>query len=118
MKSTHRSSLTPSMRERVRKKTHGRCHVCGGPLGEKWQADHVLPRHRGGLHREDNYLPACWTCNRVRWHRSSKIIRRILLLGTYMLPQLKRKTEFGREVYETYRIRLTHGRPGGKRRTA
>ena len=59
-------SLTRKQRERVRAKTGGTCHVCGGTLGSDWQADHVVPHHLGGAHVEDNYLPACRVCNRLR----------------------------------------------------
>jgi len=105
MESTRAKSLSEDLRKRVRRKTGGRCHVCGGPLGANWSADHVRPRARGGDHAEGNYLPACRICNGYRWHRGSKIIRRILRLGTYLLPQIRKETALGKAVLEYYRRR-------------
>jgi hypothetical protein len=28
-------------RKLILSKADGRCHICGGPVGDKWQADHV-----------------------------------------------------------------------------
>ncbi|MBI4607919.1 MAG: HNH endonuclease [Candidatus Rokubacteria bacterium] len=89
----------------MRRKTGSRCHVCGGPLGPKWSADHVRPRARGGRDAENNYLPACGTCNGTRWHRPSGVIRRVLRLGTYLLPEIRKKTKLGKAVLEHYRQR-------------
>lgn len=106
MKSTPRSSLSTSLRKLVRAKTHGRCHVCGGPLDRRWQADHVVPLHQGGRNREENYLPACWTCNRVRWHYNSKVIRRILRLGAYARTEVRHGTKLGLKLKALYWRRL------------
>jgi 5-methylcytosine-specific restriction endonuclease McrA len=92
-------------RKRVRAKTGGRCHVCGGPLDLTWVADHVRPRARGGRDAERNYLPACSICNGARWHRSSTIIRRMLRLGMYLLPEIRRKTALGEAAMKRYRQR-------------
>ena len=37
----HRPHLKPAERERIYKKTGGRCHICGGKLSGRWIADHV-----------------------------------------------------------------------------
>jgi len=116
MRSTPRSALSAALRERVRAKTRGRCHVCGGPLGRRWQADHVLPRRRGGPDREDNYLPACWTCNRVRWHYNSKVIRRILRLGAYSRAEIRRRTRLGLKLKDLYWRRLSRNKTRRKTR--
>ena len=47
----------PADRETVRSKTAGRCHLCGGEVGPRWQADHVLA-HAGGGRPRDRQLPA------------------------------------------------------------
>lgn len=60
-------------------KTRGHCHFCGdrvvlghhgrtksGYVRGAWELDHVIQRKKGGASNPDNYLPACWKCNRLR----------------------------------------------------
>jgi 5-methylcytosine-specific restriction endonuclease McrA len=96
MKSIRRSRQSVKLRKKIKAKTAGRCHVCGGPLRDKWTADHVRPRARGGADKENNYLPCCGICNDARWHRPSRTIRKMLRLGVYLLPEIKKKTALGR----------------------
>jgi 5-methylcytosine-specific restriction endonuclease McrA len=42
------------------------CGVSGVPL----ELDHVVPRSRGGSHRESNRVPACHTCNQQKGNQS------------------------------------------------
>ncbi len=42
------------------------CGVSGVPL----ELDHVVPRSRGGSHRESNRVPACHTCNQQKDNRA------------------------------------------------
>lgn len=93
-----RKSLTPAQRKIVRAKTAGRCHVCGGLLGRRWVADHVLAHCRGGDCEVDNFLPACAICNRMRWHYKPGRVRRILALGIYMAKEIRDRTELGNLV--------------------
>jgi hypothetical protein len=79
--------MTEATRRLIRDKTDGRCHVCGGPLGKKWQADHVRPKARGGADIANNYLPACRICNQLRWHRRSKVIRKCFCSGATSCPK-------------------------------
>ena len=81
-------------------KTAGLCHICGGPAGEKWHADHVLPLAKGGLNQADNYLPACGQCNRLRWHRGPEEIKEILQLGIYAAKQIESGTGLGKRLKE------------------
>jgi 5-methylcytosine-specific restriction endonuclease McrA len=91
-----RKALNPGERKIVRAKTAGRCHVCGGLLGKGWTADHVLAHCRGGSGVVDNYLPACATCNRMRWHYPAGRFRKILALGVYMAKEIREGTELGK----------------------
>ena len=105
-KKRSRKALTPNQRDAVVAKTGRRCHVCGARLvGSNWSADHIRPFRRGGECVEDNFLPACDPCNRLRWHYDSRKIRRILQLGVYMWNEIKRKTELGKAVHERYQAR-------------
>jgi len=38
-------TLTKAERKIAQAKTGGTCHVCGGPTGKRWQADHLVPHH-------------------------------------------------------------------------
>jgi 5-methylcytosine-specific restriction endonuclease McrA len=79
-------------------KTAGLCHICGGPAGAKWHADHVLPLAKGGGNSADNYLPACGQCNRLRWHRDPEEIKEILQLGIYAAQQIRQDSQLGRRI--------------------
>lgn len=67
----HRHKHSPQKREaiklkeRVLRKTGGRCAYCGRKLTiETMTIDHVRPKSKGGYNRTKNYLPACEACNR------------------------------------------------------
>ena len=74
-RTVRRSKLTARQRSVVLAKTAGTCHVCGGPSGSGWQADHVIPHERGGIHALDNFLPICRECNRLRWSYGPEVLR-------------------------------------------
>lgn len=103
MQSKPRGSLSSLQRRRIKRKTAGRCHVCGGPLGAKWQADHVRPYARGGDGAASNYLPCCKVCNRARWHYRSKKIRNILKYGVFAYSQVINRSSLGKELKKQYR---------------
>lgn len=105
-----RKSLTPAERKLVRAKTGGRCHVCGGSLGKRWSADHVLAHCRGGRHAVDNYLPACGVCNRLRWHYKPGRVRKILTLGIYMAKEISDATELGKLMRAKFNDRKRQAR--------
>lgn len=103
-----RSALTAADRVNVRRKTGGTCHVCGGPLGARWQADHVVPHKLGGQATIENYLPICKECNRLRWSHSPEVIRLILRLGVYAKNEIRHETELGERLISLVLTRL-HG---------
>jgi hypothetical protein len=41
----------------------GRCVYCKKELGSGWQADHVVPKSKGGSDRPSNRVAACESCN-------------------------------------------------------
>ena len=91
-----RSSLTAVQRRTILSKTNGTCHVCGVPVGERWQADHVIQHSRGGAHSIDNYLPICRECNRLRWSYSPEVIRLMLRFGILTKHEIRHDTKLGR----------------------
>lgn len=91
-----RGTLTTGQRRKIWEKTAGTCHVCGGPSGPRWQADHVIPHERGGTHAWENYLPICCECNRLRWSYSPEVLRMILQFGVLAKQEIRHDTKLGR----------------------
>jgi 5-methylcytosine-specific restriction endonuclease McrA len=98
-----RTSLTAAERLQVFAKTSGRCHICGGKVGdERWQADHVMAHSAGGTHDVDNYLPAHATCNNYRWDYLPEEFQFILKLGVWARTQIERGTTVGNDVASAF----------------
>jgi 5-methylcytosine-specific restriction endonuclease McrA len=104
-KGRRRKALTRSERATVLRKTDGRCHICGGAINGKWQADHVLAHSGGGTHSVENYLPAHALCNNYRWDYTDEEFQYILKLGVWLRTQIESETRVGREVAARF---LTH----------
>jgi 5-methylcytosine-specific restriction endonuclease McrA len=102
-KRTRRMSLTPTERFAVKSKTGGLCHICGGPVGENWQADHVLCHSSGGPHSVENYLAAHPLCNNYRWDYSPEEFQWILKIGVWARTQMANKSSgIGSELAERF----------------
>lgn len=97
-----RRALSKKERAVVYAKTGGLCHICGGELGKSWNADHVKPFSVGGGSEIDNFLPACRTCNRLKWNWDPENIRRMMKLGTIAAQEIKLDTETGRNIARIY----------------
>jgi 5-methylcytosine-specific restriction endonuclease McrA len=98
---------------RIFDNTNGHCHFCGDPIVFEnrgwtdrprghWEVDHVIQRHKGGVKRAENCLPACTRCNRLRWHRTGDGLRDVLLLGVLAAKEIKAGTKIGVQL-ETLR---------------
>ncbi len=105
-KSHKRKGLTKEQRSEVFQKTGGRCHICGIRLTDKWCADHVLPHISGGAHDSENYLPACWSCNRLRWFYEPEEIQKIMRLGIYANTEIIKGTQLGNALDHLYNKHL------------
>ncbi len=101
-KGAKRQSLKPSERQEILAKTDSRCHICGGEIKDKWDADHVLSHSKGGEHTIDNYLPAHKTCNNYRWDYLAEEFQEILKLGVWARTQAERKTNIGKLITESF----------------
>jgi len=110
-----RVQLSAQKRTRILAKTGGRCHLCGGLIKGKWQADHVIAYSKGGRHSEENYLPAHTLCNNYRWHYTPEEFQYILKLGVWTRTQIKNLTPIGRSIGERF---LVHERSRSRRRKA
>lgn len=65
------SEITSSLRKQVIAET-ATCHWCGFE-GERreFDADHLIPRSKGGETALHNLVPACAKCNRARGNRAA-----------------------------------------------
>src|SRR3954468_9286430 len=97
-----RRPLSRVERERIRAKTAGRCHICGGIVDEKWQADHVLAHSGGGGSEADNYLAAHTLCNNYRWDYLPEEFQVILKLGVWARTQIERNTPLGQQLASAF----------------
>jgi 5-methylcytosine-specific restriction endonuclease McrA len=52
-------------------KFKGKCAYCRKNLGKGWQADHVIPKSRGGSDRVWNRVAACEECNQMKANRTA-----------------------------------------------
>jgi hypothetical protein len=112
-------------------KTGGHCHFCGDrlrfdnrgfseePRGH-WEVDHVVQRGKGGYDDVANYLPACTTCNRLRWNWPGPELQLRLLMGNIAVREMNRGSKLGEELSSLLDRRLAEneGRrvPGATRR--
>lgn len=103
-----RSSPSKRNRQLIYEKTGGLCHICGGKLDVKWAADHVMPAATGGKSTIDNFLPACHTCNRLKWHRSPEVIQLIMRLGIYARKEIQHDTTLGRQLKRLFERKDKH----------
>ncbi|MGI9101226.1 MAG: HNH endonuclease [Terriglobales bacterium] len=97
-----RALLTLSERRRIFAKTDGRCHICGGEITGRWQADHVFSHALGGQHSLDNYLPAHDICNNYRWFYGSEEFQWILKLGVWLRTQIENETAVGNKAAQAF----------------
>ena len=113
---SRRRQLTKGERSEILQKTDARCHLCGGRIKSKWQADHVLAHSSGGGHAVDNYLPAHRLCNNYRWDYSPEEFQWILKIGVWARTQMERDTRVGSLMmekfldYELRRQKQTNGK--------
>jgi hypothetical protein len=56
-------------------KSGGKCWFCGGPAET---VDHAKPRSRKGTNKDDNLLPACFTCNNLKSDLTVAEFRRVV----------------------------------------
>ena len=79
-----------------------------------WEVDHVIQRAKGGSIRTENWLPACTSCNRLRWHRKGAALRELLVLGLIAKSEIEKLTETGKDLV---RLRASQVSRTARRRT-
>lgn len=108
--------MTDAQYRQIWNKTNGHCHFCGDPVSLRkrgyrrqradgcWEVDHVAQRAKGGATLVENCLPACTSCNRLRWHRTGAELREILRLGLVAKREMEAFTATGKRlIVLTYR---------------
>jgi len=107
-----RRVLLASDRHAVLRKTDGRCHICGGKVITRWEADHVLAHAGGGTQSVENYLAAHALCNNYRWDYDPEEFQWVLKIGVWARRQMEGSTELGAAMLSAffgYELRR-HGR--------
>lgn len=97
-----RQRLTELERREILKKTDGRCHICGGLIDGKWDADHVMAHSGGGAHKIDNYLPAHSLCNNYRWDYLAEEFQLIMKIGIWCRKQIQDKNGMGLKLADGF----------------
>jgi 5-methylcytosine-specific restriction endonuclease McrA len=91
--------LTKNERLLILAKTDNKCHICGQEISvNEFQADHVVSHIHGGVHKVDNYLPACFICNNYRWHYLPEELQLILKIGVWAKTEIERKSVVGNSM--------------------
>lgn len=61
------SSPDASLREKIRRRAHYKCHYCGQQLHrDNFTLDHVVPRAKGGTSAVYNLVASCYDCNQMK----------------------------------------------------
>lgn len=118
--------MTETQLRQIWKKTNGHCHFCGDPVSLHkrgyrrtradgcWEVDHVIQRHKGGEGSIENFLPACTSCNRLRWHRRGAAIRELLVLGLIAKSEIEKMNETGKSIVRLKAVQISRS---ARRRT-
>ena len=97
-----RQRLTAAERDHVARKTGRKCHLCGGDLGDAWEADHVHSHSAGGTHRVDNYLPAHAACNNYRWDYLPDEFLWALKIGVWARLVIEKQSPLGQAMAASF----------------
>lgn len=62
----NRRAFSPAQRDKIFLLYNGRCALCGLPLTDNWEADHIIPWSLGGKTVVENGQPTCVICNRKK----------------------------------------------------
>ncbi len=96
----HDAKIPDRVRDRVIKRSKGKCAQCGRTFGLKLspEMDHVVALINGGMHREENLRAVCVTCHKTKTKQDRK-----------------EQTETGRGLRKAYGLVKPPQRPVPKR---
>lgn len=122
--------MTEKQLRQIWEKTSGHCHFCGdvvefekrgwkdGGLTGYWEVDHIIQKGKGGSKFVENCLAACTQCNRLRWHRQGKAVRKLLFLGLIARDEIAKSTAAGKVLTQLREKRLAQNKLRRKSRKA
>ena len=97
--------------KKIFERTKGHCHFCGdkvifdkygckniNDLDGAWESDHVIQKAKGGNVKEENCLPACVRCNRLRWHYKGNELRELIFLGIIAKKEINKNSKVGEDI--------------------
>lgn len=97
-----RKSFSKKARADILSRTDFRCYSCGLPMKmeDDWWIEHILPHSHKGSDDVTNLLPSCRLCNFVRGNRPPEEVRKMLLVGYALMPEIRKGTPLGKSVEE------------------
>ena len=96
-------AVRESLRERVYKKTPGLCWYCGiGIHAGNRTMDHVIPRASNGDDTEENLVPCCRDCNRLKGNLTIEQFRKRIRWKLAGVPEFNH--EQAKFLYDTFGI--------------
>lgn len=66
------SGISSYKKGKLLKKKGNCCFYCGDKLKKNWEADHLVPRSRGGGDSYSNLVPCCKECNAMKYNLTLK----------------------------------------------
>jgi hypothetical protein len=92
-----RKPFSLKTRLEVMAKTGGHCYSCGEKFNDPSEVwiEHIIAFSVGGSDELDNLLPGCHICNYTRQNFTPHQIKRILSIGSVMVREIDKETEFG-----------------------
>jgi 5-methylcytosine-specific restriction endonuclease McrA len=107
--------LRAATRHAILRKTDGRCHICGGTVVSRWQADHVLAHAGGASHSVENYLAAHALCSNYRWDYDPEEFQWVLKIGVWARLQMEKGGQLGDSMLSAFSAYEKHRQ--GRRRS-
>jgi hypothetical protein len=97
-----RKSLTRSQKAKIYSAAGGRCHICSRKIqaGEKWDADHIIPREITGSDAPASFAPAHISCHRGKTAKDKKVIAKVKRTQQKHLGLEKRRKRMGYRKFD------------------
>ena len=66
------SGISSYKKDKLLKKKGNHCFYCGDKLTKSWEADHIVPKSKGGGDSYSNLVPSCRDCNAMKYNLTLK----------------------------------------------
>ncbi len=91
VEATPRKAFTKKQRAEAFLRAGGRCELCEVKLSGRFDIDHILALHHGGLHEPANWRVVCVECHRDKTKSDVKASAKIRRLQAKHDPDRERK---------------------------